>query len=829
MANYLNAGSVNLTGSFEQAESGAGAIATNKTTTANTTTGVVNSALFTGVNGHVCDGVLLSGQRLNTTGTITVTITNGTLSASVTVNASDLPTSISWIFFKFTSTVTFDGAATWKVSITASNAANAKFNTDTTANNWTRIPRITLTGTPGNADVVWVVNELTGAGTNSGSVVTMNQTSNATVYGDIHVTYNATLAYGITASTNYYLKMAGILWIWDSGTFSMGTQASPMPASSTAILEFNCASNVQYGIEMQLNGSLVTYGNAITFTNTKLNGDVAANATSLVTVDTTGWTVGDLLAMPSTSRTATESEAFNINTISGTTITVTGGGGTAGAIKNAHTGTLYNNTTWNADMRCEIINLTRNVKIRGISTSLQSYINANINSCTLNCNYTEFSQLGSATANKRGIDISNSSAPTSTTFNGCSFHDIVVASSMALNFTAASMNVNVNNCMFYNIANNAIAVAVTPGNNFTINGCIVVLVTTAGIPGINCLGVIPVFTNNTVAGCTGSPGIQIASSSVYTGTINNLVTHSCAGYGIIFQNFDEGNITNLSCWRNVQSGLQLLNIGGNLTIDGVTGWGNVNGTVYLNNGNGNGVVINNLISNSKAFTADALTQQEGILVGTSSLHIVGISNSNIGMTFPHTTGFSVQLNPMIDGSIVFYNTNFGDATVVGNSQNLTTSARIGSQRHNGIAGNHLSYLRNGNITIDSVIYDTSALDTFSERLTPSQGAGNKLRSGPFRIAISNGQTANVSLKIRQSVIGDGAAYNGVFPRVICLRNSAVGINSDTVMATATAAGQGSWEQLTFTTPAVNDDCVLTFYVDCDGTTGWINIDTIVVS
>ena len=35
---------------------------------------------------------------------------------------------------------------------------------------------------------------------------------------------------------------------------------------------------------------------------------------------------------------------------------------------------------------------------------------------------------------------------------------------------------------------------------------------------------------------------------------------------------------------------------------------------------------------------------------------------------------------------------------------------------------------------------------------------------------------------------------------------------------------GDWEPLTYTTPAVANDCVLEFYMDCDGTAGWINID-----
>ena len=45
------------------------------------------------------------------------------------------------------------------------------------------------------------------------------------------------------------------------------------------------------------------------------------------------------------------------------------------------------------------------------------------------------------------------------------------------------------------------------------------------------------------------------------------------------------------------------------------------------------------------------------------------------------------------------------------------------------------------------------------------------------------------------------------------------------VATATAAAAaGSWELLTGTTGAAGDTGVMEFFVDCDGTTGWVNVD-----
>jgi hypothetical protein len=93
----------------------------------------------------------------------------------------------------------------------------------------------------------------------------------------------------------------------------------------------------------------------------------------------------------------------------------------------------------------------------------------------------------------------------------------------------------------------------------------------------------------------------------------------------------------------------------------------------------------------------------------------------------------------------------------------------------------------------------------------------------FKKVIASGGTLAASIYVRKSVAGDGAAYNGNQPRLIVRKNVSAGITVDTVLATASAAA-GTWEQLSGTTAAVTDDAVLEFYVDCDGTTGWVNID-----
>ena len=104
-----------------------------------------------------------------------------------------------------------------------------------------------------------------------------------------------------------------------------------------------------------------------------------------------------------------------------------------------------------------------------------------------------------------------------------------------------------------------------------------------------------------------------------------------------------------------------------------------------------------------------------------------------------------------------------------------------------------------------------------------------MESNSIHVAVANGATLTPTVKVRESVAGDGTDYNGNRIRLIVKANPAAGIASDTVLATATASSEGAFESLSGTTAAVTDDAVLEFVVDCDGTTGWVNVDTFSIS
>jgi hypothetical protein len=114
----------------------------------------------------------------------------------------------------------------------------------------------------------------------------------------------------------------------------------------------------------------------------------------------------------------------------------------------------------------------------------------------------------------------------------------------------------------------------------------------------------------------------------------------------------------------------------------------------------------------------------------------------------------------------------------------------------------------------------------STRLTPIN-ADEKLRSGLKSVAAKTGSLVTVSVKVRCSVLADGVAYNGNRPRLVMAYNRAATVQAvDTVLATATLAANGAFETITGTIPtALIDNAAVSFYVDCDGTAGWVNVDT----
>lgn len=159
----------------------------------------------------------------------------------------------------------------------------------------------------------------------------------------------------------------------------------------------------------------------------------------------------------------------------------------------------------------------------------------------------------------------------------------------------------------------------------------------------------------------------------------------------------------------------------------------------------------------------------------------------------------------------------------GSKANMSFGSYIGFEKYGQTAGDHRCEMKYGTLKTDTTIFNAASP---AERMTPNTAA-IKLESAPktygVAVPVANGTTVTVNVTVRKSAAGDGAAYTGNQPRLIQRANSALGQNSDVVLATY-SAGTGSWNTLTGTSSSATDDGTWEFIVDCDGTAGWIDVD-----
>jgi hypothetical protein len=186
---------------------------------------------------------------------------------------------------------------------------------------------------------------------------------------------------------------------------------------------------------------------------------------------------------------------------------------------------------------------------------------------------------------------------------------------------------------------------------------------------------------------------------------------------------------------------------------------------------------------------------------------------------------------VVEGSYLISNTNVGPLPIgigVSNSNyqsNVLKTTGFAFTNMNNASGYNVTYLAAGTRAVDSTIKGNINTSTSpSERLTPQSNL-LKLRSGSKFVALDQGQSTRISVYIRKSSTahGDSATYNGTAPRLMLKRNGAMGINSDLLIGQLDTTGD-EFLEIYGTTLAVTDPGVLEFYVDCDGTAGWINID-----
>jgi len=720
---------------------------------------------------------------LNTTGTVSVALSddNGTTQTrEVTVDASDLPDQNSWVFFKFGTTLTGDGGNDYRVQVKGSSAGNAVFFRDATAGNWARLLRRDSTATIATTDVVYISGERTGAGSVTPITVTMNQTA-TTSYGAMNIGDAGTVSYGTSASTNYYLRLAGNLNVLGNGTLNIGTSTTRIPSTSTAVLEFNNASAAQFGLNLFSGSTFNAYG-AQKRSWSKLTANAASGQAVLTVEDTTGWVAGDLLEITRTDR--------NVNALTGTISTVDSSTQvTLTANLSVAVGGVF-------PYQGAIGNTNKNVIIRGISDANHSFVLANSRvNLTFNADNTTFAQNrdirldGSTGAilldncglpNPRVVSSAAIQASSDATIRNC-----VIARSFAAQAYSGSGTIEDN--LFFRCGNGSFAMAifgsgaVVTGNYFANSGNANPVTSQSGVS----ISGVATFSNNTLFGLTNA-GLNVASGTNLTMSSNNF-------------------------FRNVGRGVTVSS-GVGLVFDSCRFDGNSLANVRL--------------SSSSRF--ENCVFEGGATLTASAFHL-DFQAQNLqfeSCTFGQSNTAGAFADVLLAGrqiQAVFTNCDVTDTLNFTNQTNLLTDngtlSIIGFDKLNSTSGNHRAYKRFGYAGSDQSVYRTASP---SEVLVPNSASG-KLPSGSKKFGVASGNDATVSVWVRKS-----STYNGAEPRLILKRNIVGGVTSDQVLATL-SGGTEEWLELTASTPTVTDDCVLEVYVDCSATAGVVNIDDWAIS
>lgn len=798
-------------------------------------TGFLSSATFTpGAITVEGIGLFMSNRAASPSGTLEVQLwnaTGGVLVTSVTVNVADLPapptgTSINaHVFFEFSAPVLLLAATNYQIRLRCSSAGSqVTFFTNGTANNWSRYLRTSTIVSAAATDDFFICGGLTGAGTNNPITVTMDN-NNTNQYGFCTVGHLGTLDWTTASNTELRLgsdvlsSTQGVSLYVSGGTVNMGTSASRIASGVTAILRFNSTgvtNTTMSGIHVTGSGTFRAYGQRRTNNWVLLTANAAAAATSLTVASGHGFVTGDDIGIAPTNRTITEFERRTLTGTTATSLSFTTG------LSTSKSGTSPTQST--------IINLTRNVVIQGNSTTQTTFINSQIGSIVdLDSIMMQFVAGG-----RQGV-FTNSGQTGATrgscSIQHCAFKDCGAAGTYIATNTQNPANTTISNNVFYactSVNINFSATAPIASSGCSISDNIIVGSTGVAISNLNID--IPV-TGNRISGCSnigiifGQTGTTV---NINTAQVSNNVVHTSQnGMQLVLWNTnDTGNhATGNVVWRCTQRGLTVYG-SNNSRISNTTLFGSVTSNMLLGSSNMND--NNDLtFSGGDIYSEASFTTQYGIefvSTLTNSASFWGkFYNMNIGTPTGHVLAdviTSATSGYIINVEAVFNNCTLNSSTPVLNNTFLSSISAIRVQRLNGSATDHRTWFRNGVIRSDSIINRSTPL---SIRCTPNNAILKQDFARKY-VAVASGTNTIIGVYVRCSVLGDGTAYNGNRPRLILVANPSLGVNTDTVLATATVAANGAWELISGTTPTATANGAWEVYVDCDGTAGWVNVD-----
>lgn len=772
------------------------------------------------------DGVAVKVATVSAspTGTITITLFNSTDSTtvtSVTVNVADLGAR-GWHFFKFSGSQTLTAGKAYLIRAKTSSSTQVNlYSTATT--NWSRQLRTTTTQAPASGDKLIICGELTGAGTNNGTITVTIDNPGATVYGNvtfpqsIHVSKLGLLTADTTLTTNT-LNVAGFVSSFGGGTISFGTVGTPYPSGKQFLLRFNGSANGDSGVVIGLAGVLNGYGqNQRSIVRTRLNANISAGSNvSLTFADSVDWQIGDYILIAASAN-YLNTEIVQLSAVSGTTAT-------ASTVASAHTG--INNST-DGDIRAEIMwygTDSSNLHVSSVSISTITFAIgiSGASTSVLNLSYVNGRLLGAASGTSRGLDL----LCLTCMVDNCTFSFASASTGGGIGVNGGNSNCTFTNNNINNMGGTGFVIQPTTGSHTVVNNW---WAGGAGAFGWNVADLGSLITNN-VLWSSSTRGYLLADNAI-TMPFSGNICHTCNfnGFDISVNNFGDGTkFVNNYSYRN-NAGMvhtAIANYGKMGVVYGFVANGNVAYGISSQPDSSNGLIFRNCSANGLSIAAQPIgifvnggsPIFENCVFGSGTQHTIGdIAANNAGAL----SGIATQ--------IITRNCSFMSNTVYSNARSVylyqEPSTWIATISNSGNPANFALYTRNGTQTPDSRIYRT---DGPSLRLASNGVASQSYQTGiPFQrfsCPLNAGQTVVVTAWVRQSLAGDGAVYNGKKPQLYLEAAAQFDILANILLGTSNVA-QGNWDLITATYRA-NYTGVYNFFIEVDGTTGWINVDDV---
>jgi hypothetical protein len=801
----------------------------NATNTTQLTTAYVESQTFT-PGAITIDGIAvhITARAASPTGTMSVRLAQAGATVAgteVTINVSDISSrdgEQGWYFFKFSSSVLLVAATLYTVSAKTSSSSQVTLRRNATAGNWQRMLRTTTTGAPGAGDTMFVLGEWTAAATKTDRTVTMNETA-TTDYGAasttahraaLGISQGGTLTWAVTAATAFRLRLSGNLIVWHGGSLNMGTAVSQCPRDSSMLLEFDCGADGDFGLQGY--GSCV--GQGLSRTSGKnivrclLNTDEAAAQTTLGVDTDTGWKGADEIAIASTTRTVGDAEIRVLNADAGaSSVVVTVG------LTNAHSGT--------SPTQAEVVLISRNVRIESVSATFMAYVHFGAGA-TVDYDWTLFRYLGTTTSNKEGVSLLTATASGgSANFDYCCIanfdnHGIYIGSG-----ASAWDNIHIRNLTGWKVGNQASnhaaiyfgGTTVTTGN-WTLNDICIVSGNTSGGMCIRLEDVLGTVASLRLSSGGGTGLSVLVSAGTKAKSVwDTIHCHSNSSTGLLLDVIGTVKLTNVKVWRNNTTGFFLTSVDGLATIDTAQIFGNATANIGMTRGSAR--FLNTTIAGDTTFSVPS-----GFRNTTANVQMnLWFENCTFGVTsgifVAHTTAslqwFTSSTVNGVNIQVVFNNTVLADATEESNAGALAVAAKRMYQRTDGTTNIHKIVYTFGTVTRETTTIHDSKIGVKME--PTSATLVQKLESGYRQKNVASGATVQWSVWVRKN-----AGYTGNPPRLMLKANPALGIDQDVVLDTFSAAAD-TWENLTGTSAAVEENGVQQAYVDCDGTAGEVYV------